>query len=114
MCRKRGDSAVRSSAPPSCLSKQEIHKAREFVHQHRGPLRRKPVNKHQRMAIIVLSGACIILSLRVFGQMHDQNAPQPQLTLEGMSPQEVQLMRHDLRKQKQKLISDNIPTTESE
>jgi hypothetical protein len=46
--------------------------------------------------------------------MHDQNAPQPQVTLEGMSPQELQLMRHDLRKQKQKLIAENLPMTESE
>jgi hypothetical protein len=31
-----------------------------------------------------------------------------------MSPQELQLMRHDLRKQKQRLIAENLPMTESE
>jgi hypothetical protein len=31
-----------------------------------------------------------------------------------MSPQELQMMRHDLRKQKQKLIAQNMPMTESE
>jgi hypothetical protein len=31
-----------------------------------------------------------------------------------MSPQELQLLRHDLRKQKQKLIAENLPMTESE
>jgi hypothetical protein len=46
--------------------------------------------------------------------MHDQNVPQAQLTLQGMSPQELQLMRHDLRQQKQKLIGENLPMTEPE
>jgi hypothetical protein len=46
--------------------------------------------------------------------MRDQEDPQSQLTLQGMSPQELQLMRHDLRKQKQKLIGENLPMTESE
>jgi hypothetical protein len=46
--------------------------------------------------------------------MHDQNASQPQITLQGMSSQELQMMRHDLRKQKQKLIAENLPMTESE
>jgi hypothetical protein len=36
------------------------------------------------------------------------------MTLQGMSPQELQLMRRDLRKQKQKLIAENLPMTESE
>jgi hypothetical protein len=31
-----------------------------------------------------------------------------------MSPQELQMMRHDLRKQKQKLIAENLPMTEPE
>jgi hypothetical protein len=46
--------------------------------------------------------------------MRDQGAPPPQLILQGMSPQELQLLRHDLRKQKQKLIAENLPMTESE
>jgi hypothetical protein len=44
--------------------------------------------------------------------MHDPNAAQPQTALQGMSPQELQMMRHDPRKQK--LIAENLPMTESE
>jgi hypothetical protein len=36
------------------------------------------------------------------------------MTLQGMSLQELQLMRHDIRKQKQKLIAEHLPMTESE
>jgi len=36
------------------------------------------------------------------------------MTVQGMSPQELQLMRQDLRKQKQKLIVENLPMSESE
>jgi len=36
------------------------------------------------------------------------------MTVQGMSPQELQLMRQDLRKQKQKLIAENLPMSESE
>jgi len=46
--------------------------------------------------------------------MHDQNAPTLQMALQGMSLQDLQLMRHDIRKQKQKLIAENLPMTESE
>jgi hypothetical protein len=59
-------------------------------------------------------GSLPFLSWRLLGQMRDQNAPQPQLTLQGMSPKELQLLRHDFRKQKQKLIGENLPMTESE
>jgi hypothetical protein len=72
------------------------------------------VKTYQRVAVVVLLGACISLQWGLFGQIHDQNAPQPQMTLQGMSPQELQLMRHDIRKQKQKLIAENLPMTESE
>ncbi len=72
------------------------------------------MKKYQGIAIILLSAACLLLSWRLFGQMQDQHAPQQQLSLQGMSPQELQLMRHDLRKQKQKLIAENLPMTESE
>ena len=70
--------------------------------------------KSQGIAVIVLSGASLFLSLRLFGQRGDQNAPQPPLATLGMSLQELQLLRHDLRKQKQKLIAENLPLTESE
>jgi hypothetical protein len=72
------------------------------------------VKKYLGITVIVLPLACLFLSWSLFGQMHDQNVPQPQLTLQGMSPQELQLLRHDLRKQKQKLIGENLPMTESE
>lgn len=61
-----------------------------------------------------LSGACLFLSGRLFAQIYDESAPQPQMTLQGMSPQELRLMRQDLQKQKQKLIAENLPMTESE
>jgi len=61
------------------------------------------VKKYLGILVIVLTPVCFFLSCRLYGQMHDQNAPQPQITLQGMSPQELQMMRHDLRKQKQKL-----------
>jgi hypothetical protein len=72
------------------------------------------LKKYQGIAVIVLSGACLFLSWKLYGQIHDQDTPQAQLTLQGMSSQELQLMRHDLRKQKQKLIAENLPMTESE
>jgi hypothetical protein len=34
------------------------------------------------------------------------------VTLQGMSSQELQMMRHELRQQKQKLIAQNLPMTE--
>ena len=36
------------------------------------------------------------------------------MTMRGMSPEELQMLRHDLRKQKQKIIAENLPMTESE
>jgi hypothetical protein len=72
------------------------------------------LKKYLEIALIGLSGACLITGGRLFAQIHDQHAPQPQVKLQGMSPQELQLMRRDLRKQKQKLIAENLPMTESE
>ncbi|HTB92278.1 MAG TPA: hypothetical protein VK728_05575 [Candidatus Sulfotelmatobacter sp.] len=72
------------------------------------------MKRYLGIAFIGLSWACLLPGGRLSPQIHDQNAPQPQLTLQGMSPQELQLMRQDLRKQKQKLIGENLPMTESE
>jgi hypothetical protein len=80
----------------------------------RGHWGRKPLKKYMGMALIGVSGACLFLSGGLFAQIYDQNAPQPQVTLQGMSPQELQFMRQDLREQKQKLIAENLPMTESE
>ena len=65
-------------------------------------------------AILFLTVACLLLACGLLAQMHDQNAPSQQTTLQGMSPQELQMLRHDLRKQKQKIIAENLPMTESE
>jgi hypothetical protein len=46
--------------------------------------------------------------------MHDRDAPPAQISLQAMSPQDLQLLRHDIRKHKQKLIAENLPMTESE
>jgi hypothetical protein len=64
--------------------------------------------------VVVLSGACLFLGWKVFGQIYDKDVPPPQLRLRGMSPQDLQLMRQDLRKQKQTLIAQNLRMTESE
>lgn len=72
------------------------------------------MSNHHRTTIAFLTIACLCLSWRLLAQIHDQGAAQPQATLEGMTPQELQLMRHDIRKQKQKLIAENLPMTESE
>ena len=70
--------------------------------------------KHRRAAIVILSLACLLLAWRLVAQMHDQNAPPPQLNLQGMSPYELNMLRHDIRNQKQKLIAQNLPMSESE
>ena len=71
------------------------------MRQHRGTAE-KTIDEISRY----LSGACLFLSLRLFGQRGDPNATQPPLATLGMSLQELQLLRHDLRKQKQKLIAE--------
>jgi hypothetical protein len=37
-----------------------------------------------------------------------------QMSLPGMTAEDLQLLRHDIRKQRQKLIAENLPMTESE
>ena len=63
---------------------------------------------------VALLGACLFLGWRLFGQIHDQDPPHQQLTVQGMSLQDLQRMRHDIQKQKQKLIAENLPMVESE
>ena len=72
------------------------------------------MKKYLGIALIGVWGACLLPNGRLSAQIRDHDAPQPQMTLQGMSPQELQLMRQDLRKQKQKLIAENLPMTESE
>ena len=72
------------------------------------------VKTHLGVSTTVLVAACLFLCWRLYPQIHDQNAPQQQITLQGLSAQELQMLRHDLRRQKQKLIAENLPMTESE
>lgn len=72
------------------------------------------MNNYHRTAILALSLACLFLAWGLLAQIQDQNSPQPQLSLQGMSPYELQMLRHDIRKQKQKLIAENLPMSESE
>jgi hypothetical protein len=72
------------------------------------------VKKYRGIAVIIFSVACLFVGWNLSGQMRDQNSPPPQMALQGMSPQELQMLRHDIRKQKQKLIAENLPMTESE
>lgn len=74
----------------------------------------KPLKKYYGFAVIALSIACLFLSWCLLAQIQDHHAPQQQIALQGMSPQELQFMRHDIRQQKQKLIGENLPMTESE
>ena len=67
-----------------------------------------------KISAIFLLAVCLLLSWRLYPQIHDKDAPRQQVTLQGSSPQELQMLRYDLRRQKQKLIADNLPMTESE
>ena len=70
--------------------------------------------KYQRTAIVLLPVACLSLAWGLFAQMRDQTAPPPQISLQGMSSYELNMLRHDIRNQKQKLIAQNLPMSESE
>lgn len=72
------------------------------------------MKRYLAISTVVLTAACLFLGWALYGQIHDQNAPPAQMALAGLSPQELQMMRHDLRKQKQKLIAENLPMNESE
>jgi len=72
------------------------------------------LKKVHRIAIAVLLGACLFLSWGLFGQLRDKDATPPVITLQGMSPQDLQLLRQDIRSKKQKLIAENLPMAESE
>jgi hypothetical protein len=79
-----------------------------------GKLTEVPVKGHLKISAISLLAMCLLLSWRLYPQIHDKDAPRQQVTLQGLSPQELQMLRYDLRRQKQKLIADNLPMTESE
>jgi len=72
------------------------------------------VLKMNSSVVIVIFGACLVAGWSLFGQIHDVDAPPQRITLQGLSPQELQLLRHDIRQEKQKIIAQNLPMTESE
>jgi hypothetical protein len=53
---------------------------------------------HLGIAVVALLGACLFLGWRLFGQIHDQDSPHQQLTVQGMSLQDLQMMRHNIQK----------------
>jgi hypothetical protein len=53
-------------------------------------LTEKNIEKCLGIALVGLSGACLFLSGTLFAQIHEQNAPQPQMTLRGVFPLELQ------------------------
>jgi hypothetical protein len=69
---------------------------------------------HLGIAVVALLGACLFLGWRLFAQIHNQDSRHQQLTVQGMSLQDLQMMRHDIQKQKQKLIAENLPMVEPE
>ena len=72
------------------------------------------MNKRQVIAGVLLLGTCLFLSWGLFGQLRDKDEPPPAITLRGMSTQDLQLLRQDIRYKKQKRIVENLPVTESE
>jgi hypothetical protein len=72
-----------------------------------------------RFLTIVLSGVCIFLAWKLAARPVQQAQPsQNTLTITNTplvaSDADIQLLRQDLRTQKQKLIAQNLPMTESE
>lgn len=66
------------------------------------------------LALPILAAGCFLAGWGVSAQLRDPAATQPQIQLQGLSPRELDMLRHDIRQQKQKLIAQNLPMTESE
>lgn len=69
-----------------------------------------------RSMVVLLSAVCILLALRLAARTSQQSQGNATLTESPMvaSDADIQLMRQDLRAQKQKLIAQNLPMSESE
>jgi hypothetical protein len=71
-----------------------------------------------RFVVVVLAMACVMLGWKLWAKTQDpQQQPAPMyMGNQGMAMSEadIQLLRQDLRAQKQKLIAENLPMTESE
>lgn len=69
-----------------------------------------------RSMVIVLSAVCIFLTLKLVARPSQQKQGGETLTVGPIvaSDADIQLLRQDVRAQKQKLIAQNIPMNESE
>lgn len=72
-----------------------------------------------RVAAVVLAVACLVLGWKLWAKPQEPQPQQPVPMYMGnqgmtMSDADIQLLRQDLRSQKQKLIAENLPMTESE
>ena len=72
------------------------------------------MRKYQRIAVIALPIVSLALAWSLYAQIRDQDARPQQVSIRGLSAQELQLLRQDIREKKQKLIAENLPMTESE
>lgn len=70
-----------------------------------------------RAAVVVLAVLCAVLVWKLRAQAPEQQGPSSIFVPDNgqvASEQDIQLLRQDLRSQKQKLIAENLPMTESE
>jgi len=69
-----------------------------------------------RSMAVVLSAVCVLLTLKLMAKPSQQSQGNATLTESPMvaTDADIQLLRQDLRAQKQKLIAQNLPMSESE
>jgi hypothetical protein len=72
------------------------------------------MRKYQRIAVTALFVVCLALDWTLYAQIRDHDAQPQQVNIRGLSAQELQLLRQDIREKKQKLIAENLAMTESE
>jgi hypothetical protein len=72
------------------------------------------MKKYQRVTALVFSIVSLSLGWSLFAQIRDQDAAPTRVNVRGLSPQELQMLRHDIREKKKKLIAENLPMTEPE
>jgi hypothetical protein len=72
------------------------------------------MRKYQRLAVIALPMVCLVFGWSLYAQIRDQDAQPTQINIRGLSAEELQLLRQDIREKKQRLIAENLPMTESE
>ena len=73
-----------------------------------------------RLAAVALAMMCLVLEWKLWAKTQEQQQQQQPVPMYlgnqgmAMSDADIQLLRQDLRAQKQKLIAQNLPMTESE